>query len=271
MIFASSLDLVQQIRPSGRVKLRGILGMINQPVTGLTLETIQEMQKATDKDFRTLRDFVLSLSKPEVYDFSLHRFNEMSKVNFEISVDILRAFRSGDVEQVDLEQVARLLESSFDPSNSCLERIGTTSVRVLIAKRQIAKVSTGKIGPENALLRARWLRDNYLFDHQGSVSVRKRRSPRKGVVKKIALISDLKGMQLNFIVTYQGESGRPTTKRFSTIKLGFDAAFRAALRKAKEEAQELDLSMDNPYKPTVEEYRLFRKIVPDLPEPVACL
>lgn len=270
-IFVLCTVLLREIRPSGRVELQGIVDMNYQEVFGITPETLQEIQKATDKDSRTLRDFVLSLSKPDVYDFSLRRFIDLSDENFNLASSMLRAFRRGDLVQTNLDQVALLLERSFDPSNSCLEKIGTTSVRVLIAKRQIAKISTKVIGEENAMLRGRWIRDNYLFDNQGSVSIRKRRSPRKGAVKHLSLVSDLTVGRLNFVVTYQGETGRPTTKQFSVLKLGFERAFREALHKAKEEAPELDLQMNNPYKPTHAEYQRFKHIVPDLPAPEAYL
>lgn len=244
---------------------------MNEPQTyGITAGTLQEMQKGSDKGSRALRDFALTLSRPLVYDFSLRRFSELTEQGFVIVVGMLRDYRAGAISQSSLEEMATLLESSIDPSNSCLDRVGSTSIRVVIAKQQVATVSTKTIGIDNAEKKARWIRDNYLFDNQGQITVKKRRSPRKGVVKRITLVSDLQAKGLSFLVTYQGASGRPTTKRFSAVKLGFDGAFRSALAKAKEADPEIDLQMKNPYRPTNEEYNFFKQIVLDLPEPEAC-
>ncbi|HGM7876918.1 TPA: hypothetical protein ACKRQV_006645 [Pseudomonas aeruginosa] len=244
---------------------------MNGPQTyAITAGTLQEMQKGSDKGSRALRDLALSLSRPQVYDFNLRRFSDLTEQGFGIAVGLLRDFRAGTISQDDLDEIAALLESSIDQSNTCLDRVGGTSIRVVIAKQQVGTVSTKAIGLDNAEKKARWIRDNYLFDNQGQITVKKRRSPRKGVVKRITLVSDMQAKGLSFLVTYQGASGRPTTKRFSAVKLGFDGAFRAALAKAKEAAPDIDLKMNNPYRPTNEEYNFFKQIVPDLPEPEAC-
>lgn len=244
---------------------------MNEPQTyGITAGTLQEMQKGSDKGSRALRDFALSLSRPLVYDFSLRRFSDLTDQGFGIAVGLLRSFRAGTISQTNLEEMADLMEASIDQSNTCLDRVGGTSIRVVIAKQQVATVSTKTIGLDNAEKKARWIRDNFLFENQGQITVKKRRSPRKGGVKRITLVSDLQARGLSFLVTYQGASGRPTTKRFSAVKLGFDGAFRAALAKAKEADPDIDLLMKNPYRPTNEEYNFFKQIVLDLPEPEVC-
>lgn len=97
--------------------------------------------------------------------------------------------------------------------------------------------------------------------------IRKAPTIRRGRVKRISLISDIATNKLIFLVRYQGDSDRPTTKQFSILEKGFEGAFRAALAKAREEFPDLDPLMPNPYTPTLEEYSHFKPLVPDLPSP----
>lgn len=238
-----------------------------QHITGLTVRVLQELKLSITKDSRALRDFILNITYPEVYDFTLQRFEEMGDASFNTAVGILRTLREKGITRKDLEHVAQQIECTSDQSDSCLEMIGTTSVRVVVARKHVARVSTKHLGPANAMKRARWIRDNYLFDQKGSAKKRKPPTFRNGRIKRISLISDISANRFIFLIRYHGETGRPTTKQFSVIELGFDGAFRAALTKAREESPGLDLHMPNPYLPTAEEYAYFKQHVPDLPMP----
>ncbi|WP_165677630.1 hypothetical protein [Metapseudomonas otitidis] len=235
--------------------------------TGLTASVLREIKLASTQDSRALRDFILNISSPEIYDFSIQRFNEMSDSGFNITVGVLQALRDGGISQDGLSQMALEIESGSDQSDTCLEMIGKTSIRVVVSRKHVARVSIKRIGIEKAKKRARWIRDNYLFEIKGSARVRKAPTVRKGRVKRISLLSDIAKNKLVFLVRYKGERGRPTTKQFSVLEMGFEGAFQAALGKAREESPELNHLMANPYKPTNEEFAHFKPLVPDLPSP----
>ena len=238
-----------------------------QHITGITVSVLQELRLANTQDSRALRDFILNISNPEVYDFAIQRFSEMTDPSFNIALGLLRALREGGISQDGLGQVALEIENSGDQSDACLEMIGTTSIRVVVSRQHVARVSIKRLGLERAKKRARWIRDNYLFELKGSAKIRKAPTIRRGRVKRISLISDIATNKLIFLVRYQSDSGRPTTKQFSILGNGFEGAFRAALAKAREEFPDLDPLMPNPYKPTLEEYYHFKPLVPDLPSP----
>lgn len=234
---------------------------------GINQRTLDAMTHGKSKESRALRDFVLNLSNPQAYEFTLQRFGDMSEGDFEIALRILRSVRSHAIAPENLDQVAAHIESGIDQSNACLEMIGETSIRIVVARKHVGRVSTKHIGQANALKKARWIRDNYLYVAKGKSKVRRPPTIRKGGVKGISLISDLRAGRFVFSAKLQSSTGRPASKQFNIIDLGFEGAFREALAKLKEQASDVDDQMPNPFQPTQEEYTRFKQLVPDLPEP----
>ncbi|NWC84209.1 hypothetical protein HX798_28575 [Pseudomonas putida] len=238
-----------------------------QHVTSLTAHALQEIKQSNTLEARAMRDFILNISFPEIYDFPFSRLDEMTDTGFTTALDILRALRAKEISQQSMETIALELERATDQSDACLEVIGSTSIRVVVAKKRIASVSAKYLSLDQAKKRARWIRDNYLLELKGTTRLRKAAFRRKCSVKGISLISNPGTNLFIYQVRSTGEHGRPTTKQFSVVKLGFDGAFRAALAKAGEENPQLDMNMKNPYSPTEEEYESFKHRVPDLPKP----
>ncbi|MEW5511878.1 hypothetical protein ABGT16_04595 [Pseudomonas asiatica] len=236
-------------------------------VTSLTASALQEIKQANTTDSRAMRDFILNISFPEIYDFPFSRLDEMTDTGFTTALDILQAIRNNETYRKSIEAIALELESAADQSDACLEVIGATSIRVVVAKKRIANVSAKYLGLDQAKKRARWIRDNYLLEQKGSTRLRKAALRRKSSVKGISLISNTETNLFIYQVRSRNIDGRPTTKQYSVLKMGFDGAFRAALSKAAEEDINLDMNMKNPYSPTEEEYEFFKHRVPDLPKP----